>query len=268
MFLNISRSLGRLAILAACLLFASASLSLAGAPVFTAHSIAQLPHDPAAFTQGLLYADGVFYESTGLYGRSSRRRLDAKSGKVLASRELPGTLFGEGLALADGRLYQLTWREGRVLVADSATLKTRSVLPLHTEGWGATVLDGALVVSDGSDRIAFYDPKDMKLLGSLAVTDEGAPVTALNELEVVGGMLWANVWHDTRIAVIDPASGRVVAWVDCAALARPQLAVDAENVLNGIACDPATGRVWVTGKNWSLIHQIDVPGLPMGAPLP
>jgi glutamine cyclotransferase len=142
------------------------------------------------------------------------------------------------------------------------------VLPLPTEGWGATILDGALVVSDGSDRIAFYNPNDMKLLGSLAVTDEGAPVTALNELEVVGGMLWANIWHDTRIAVIAPASGRVVAWVDCAALARPQLAVDPENVLNGIACDPATGRVWVTGKNWSVIHQIDVPGLPLGAPLP
>lgn len=265
---TISRSFGRLVILAACLLFASASLSLAGAPVFTARSVAQLPHDPSAFTQGLLYAGGVLYESTGLYGRSSRRRLDVKSGKVLARCDLPAALFGEGLALADGRLYQLTWREGQVLVADPQTLKTRSVLPLPTEGWGATVLDGALVVSDGSDRIAFYDPNDMKLLGSLAVTDEGAPVTALNELEVVGGMLWANIWHDTRIAVIDPASGRVVAWVDCAALARPQLAVDSENVLNGIACDPATGRVWVTGKNWSAIHQIDVPGLPIGAPLP
>ncbi|WP_300154457.1 glutaminyl-peptide cyclotransferase [Solidesulfovibrio sp.] len=259
-----SLSLCRIFAAALCLWLGVASAAPAGAPVVTAQSVARIPHDPAAFTQGLLFADGVFYESTGLYGQSSRRRLDPATGRVLAKVSLPPSLFGEGLAFAGGRLYQLTWREGRVLTADPATLRPLSELPLPTEGWGATVLDGALVVSDGTARLAFYDPKDMTLLGSLAVTDDGAPVDNLNELETVGGMIWANVWHETRIAVVDPATGRVAAWVDCSALARPVTARDPESVLNGIAHDPATGRIWVTGKNWPAIHEIKAPGLPLG----
>ncbi len=259
-----SQPLGRLLAAALCLWLCGQGAALAGAPVFTAQSVARIPHDPAAFTQGLLFADGAFYESTGLYGQSSRRRLDPVTGKVLAKVSLPPSLFGEGLAFVGGRLYQLSWREGKVLVADPATLAPLAELPLPTEGWGVTVLHGTLVVSDGTDRLAFYDPKDMTLLGSVAVTDDGAPVTDLNELEIVAGMIWANVWHDARIAVIDPATGRVAAWVDCAALARPMTAGDPERVLNGIAHDPATGRIWVTGKDWPVIHQITVPGLPLG----
>ncbi len=236
----------------------------AGAPVLAARSVAVLPHDPDAFTQGLLFHKGVFYESTGLYGQSTLRRVDPATGRVLASRALPPQVFGEGLALVGGRLYQLSWREGRVFVANPSDLRPAGELPLPTEGWGACGLDGALVVSDGSDRLVFYDPKDMARRGAVAVTDDGAPVGLLNELETIGETIWANVWGDARIAVIDPASGRVLAWVDCAALMPGVTTADLDNVLNGIAFDPATGRIWVTGKRWPHVHQIKVPGLPVG----
>lgn len=241
-----------------------AGVAAAGAPVFAAQPVGKIAHDPAAFTQGLLFHDGVLYESTGLYGQSSLRRLDPATGQVLDKRVLSRDFFGEGLALAAGRLYQLTWREGRVLLADPASLRPVGELPLPTEGWGACELDGRLVVSDGSDTLTFYDPKDMRVQGTIRVTDDGAPVNRLNELETVGGFIWANVWFSPRIAVIEPATGRVVAWVDCAALAAPVTARDPEHVLNGIAADPATGRIWVTGKDWPAIYAINVPGLPMG----
>ncbi len=238
--------------------------ALAGAPVLAASVVARFPHDPAAFTQGLLFHDGVFYESTGLYGQSSLRRVDPATGRVLASRKLPTTLFAEGLALTGGRLYQLTWREGKVLLADPVTLRRQGELPLGTEGWGACAFDGAVVVSDGSDTLTFYDPRDWRVRRRITVSDDGAPVDLLNELETVGGLIWANVWRQPRIAVIDPASGRVVAWVDCTAFARNQTAASLDNVLNGIAFDPATGRIWVTGKCWPVLYEIKVPGLVPG----
>lgn len=239
-----------------------------GAPVLPVVVKARLPHDPGAFVQGLFYRDGVFYESTGLYGHSSLRRVDPATGRVLARHELPREFFGEGLALVGDSLYQLTWREGRVLLADPADLSPRGELALPTEGWGACALDGRLVVSDGSDQLFFYDPKTMAALGAVTVTDDGRPVSRLNELETVAGRIWANVWGDSRIAVIDPATGRVAAWVDCSGLRPGTVAVDFENVLNGIAHDPATGRVWVTGKRWPEIYEIAVPGLATGqAPL-
>ncbi|MFP5259752.1 MAG: glutaminyl-peptide cyclotransferase [Acidobacteriota bacterium] len=255
-------------LLAALLLLLPALPQALGAPVFTATVKARLPHDPAAFTQGLLYHDGFFFESTGLYGQSSLRRLDAATGKVLARRALPASVFGEGLALSGGLLYQLTWREGRVLTARPGDLSPVGELPLPTEGWGVCPFGGTLAVSDGSDTLTFYDPASMAAVGSIKVTDDGAPVNRLNELELVAGRIWANVWGETRIAVIDPASGRVTAWVDCADLRPGGDSADPDNVLNGIACDPATGRVWVTGKRWPEIFEITTPGLPTGGVRP
>ncbi len=250
--------------LACLILFLSlCSGVLAEVPTLRAVSVSAVPHDPAAFTQGLLYVDGSLYESTGLYGQSSLRRLDPATGRVTARSLLPAAFFGEGLALADGKLYQLTWREGRVLVWDLSTLRRVREMPLPTEGWGACFLDGHLAVSDGSDRISLYDPSDMTLLGTISVTNDGTPVTRLNELELVGNAIWANVWGETRIAVIDPATGQVAAWVDCESLAQEAGSAGFDNVLNGIAFDAATGRIWVTGKNWPKIHQIKVPGLPL-----
>lgn len=238
---------------------------LAGAPVLQAEPVAVLPHDPTAFTQGLLFHDGVFYESTGLYGRSRLRKVDPATGRVLAERALPRDVFGEGLVLAGDRLFQLSWKEGRVLVSNARTLTPVGEFPLAGEGWGVCLLDGMFVASDGSDRLTFYDPETFTPRGSVAVTDAGAPVSRLNELETVAGTVWANVWGEPRIAVIEPATGRVLAWVDCSALVREAGGGDPDKVLNGIAWDPATGRIWVTGKLWPHVYAIKVPGLPVGA---
>jgi glutaminyl-peptide cyclotransferase len=238
---------------------------LAAAPLFVARSVAVLPHDPEAFTQGLLFYDGFFYESTGLYGHSSLRKVDPATGKVLLQRVLPRNIFGEGLVLAGDRFFQLSWKEGRILVSNSRTLAPAGEYPLEGEGWGACLLNGMLVVSDGSDRLTFYDPGSATPQGHITVTDGGEPVSRLNELETVAGTIWANVWGEPRIAVIDPGSGRVLAWVDCAALVREAGAGDPDKVLNGIAWDPATGRIWVTGKLWPQVYEIKVPGLPLGA---
>ena len=267
MFLSKSQTLAA-ALAAALLLVVPMTSRALAAPVFTAVVKARLPHDSAAFTQGLLYHDGFLYESTGLYGQSSLRRINAATGKVVARRSLPTSVFGEGLVLLNGLFYQLTWREGRVLIANPADLAPVGELPLPTEGWGVCALDGKLVVSDGSDTLTFYDPAAMTAVGSIVVTDEGAPVTRLNELELVAGRIWANVWGDNRIAVIDPVSGRVAAWVDCAGLRPGLAAADLDSVLNGIAYDPAAGRVWVTGKHWPELFEITTPGLPTGGVRP
>lgn len=237
----------------------------AGAPVFVAEPVAVLPHDPAAFTQGLLFYDGVFYESTGLYGHSRLRKVDPASGRVLLERALPREIFGEGLVRVGDRFYQLSWREGRVLVSNARTLAPVKEFPLQGEGWGVCLLDGLLVVSDGSDRLTFYDPETLTARGSVTVTDAGTPVPRLNELETVAGTVWANVWGEPRLAVIEPATGRVLAWVDCSALVREAGGGNPDKVLNGIAWDPATGRIWVTGKLWPHVYEIKVPGLPVGA---
>ena len=267
MFSNISRPLAAALAVALLVVVPLGSRALA-APVLTAVVKARLPHDPGAFTQGLLYHNGALYESTGLYGQSSLRHIDATTGKIVARRSLPTSVFGEGLVLLNGLFYQLTWREGRVLLANPTDLSPVGELPLPTEGWGVCALDGKLVVSDGSDTLTFYDPTAMTAVGSVAVTDEGKPVTRLNELELVAGRIWANVWGETRIAVIDPSSGRVMAWVDCSGLRPGGGTANLDMVLNGIASDPATGRVWVTGKHWSEIFEITTPGLPTGGVRP
>lgn len=255
---------GVVAALAVALWLAAAG-AFAGTPVFSAVPVAVLPHDPGAFTQGLLFYDGYFYESTGLYGQSSLRKVDPATGRILLQRPLPREVFGEGLTLVGDRFYQLSWKEGRVLVADARTLAPLEELPLAGEGWGCCLLDGKLVVSDGSNRLTFYDPRTLSKQGDLEVTDEGLPVPFLNELEVVAGVIWANVWGQPLLAVIDPQSGRVLAWVDCSALVREADVAGTDNVLNGIACDPGTGRLWVTGKRWPSVYEIKVPGLPTGA---
>lgn len=251
-------------VLLALFLGVGAVRARAGTPVLPATVVAAFPHDSEAYTQGLLFHDGYLYESTGLYGRSSLRRVIPDTGRVLTRRNLPREIFGEGLALVGDRFYQLSWKEGRVLVWRATDFTRLEALPLEGEGWGACTLDGRLVVSDGSDQLCFYDPGNFTKERCLTVTDDGRPVTFLNELETVSGTIWANVWGETRIAVIDPATGRVLAWVDCAALVPKGTDASRENVLNGIAWDPATGRIWVTGKRWPKVYAIKVPGLPVG----
>lgn len=213
------------------------------------------PHDPAAFTQGLVYADGVLYESTGLYGRSSLRRVALETGEVLQQRDLPAEYFGEGLALFDGRLIQLTWQNNTGFVYDAASFALQQTWAYPTEGWGLTHDGAHLIMSDGSATLRFLDPRTFQAQREVLVTDGGRPVGLLNELEYVNGEVFANVWQTDWIARIDPQTGRVLGWIDLSGLLAPEERQGAD-VLNGIAYDAQNGRLFVTGKLWPKLFEI------------
>ena len=211
--------------------------------------LAELPHDPAAFTQGLEFGpDGALYEGTGVAGRSQLRELDPATGAVRRSVPLPGDLFGEGITVVGDRIWQLSWRDGVALEWDRARFVLLREVPLDGEGWGLCHDAGRLVRSDGSARLRFHDPWTFAETGSVTVTLDGEPVTELNELECVDGQVWANVWRTERIVRIDPADGAVTAVVDAAGLLDGPRRAGAD-VLNGIA---ATGpdEFLLTGKYW------------------
>ena len=214
------------------------------------------PHDTKAFTQGLLFADGVLFESTGLYGESSLRRVELATGKVLTRVDLAPEMFGEGLALLHGELFQLTWREGRCFVYDAATLAKKRELTYDSEGWGMTTDGAELVVSDGTALLRYVDPLTFKTTRTLTVVDGSHALDHLNELEWVRGEIFANVWGRNAIARIDPRSGAVTSWIDLSTLPEPRREVLPDDVLNGIAYDDKADRLFVTGKRWGHVFQI------------
>lgn len=217
------------------------------------------PHDPTAFTQGLLLNDGALFESTGLEGQSTLREVELATGKVLRKHDLPADVFAEGLALVDDRLIQISWQEQRAFVYDADTFAPEDGFTYAGEGWGLCHDGKRLVMSDGSDRLTFRDPATFDPLGDVGVTRDGQPVTMLNELECVGGRVYANVWQTNEIVVIDPADGRVTATVDAGALWEQLADRDASlpiDVLNGIAFDPADGTFLVTGKLWPKVFRV------------
>ena len=220
--------------------------------------MAAYPHDPSAFTQGLVVHGGFLYESTGGYGYSTVRKVDIESGRVLASRRLPRSLFGEGLTFLDGRLYQLTWRSGRVLVYEPDTLAPRGEHHIRTEGWGITHDGRRLIVSDGSDVLYFYAPDSFELIGRVPVRDGVLAVSRLNELEFLNGRILANVWESDNIAVISPDTGAITAWVDLAGLLPLPYRTARVDVLNGIAHDIEGDRLFVTGKRWPRLFHIEL----------
>lgn len=215
-------------------------------------------HDPNAFIQGLVWYDGGFFESTGRLGQSTLRRVEWPSGRVVRRVDLPPDVFGEGLARVGDRLVQLTWRSGRGFVYDRSTFRLLQEFRYEGEGWGLTHDGRSLVLSDGSDVLTYLDPQRFVPTRRLAVTWNGRPLHNLNELEFVEGEVWANVWHTDFIVRIDPASGRVTSYLDLSGLLPADRRPDAEAVLNGIAYDPATRRVFVTGKLWPAIFEIRV----------
>jgi glutamine cyclotransferase len=215
-----------------------------------------LPHDASAFTQGLIYKNGKLYESTGLYGQSSLREVEIETGQILRRRSLPKDIFGEGLTAWSNRLFQLTWREGLVLIYDADTLETVGSYSWTGEGWGITVWSNRLVASDGSARLRFFDPATLEPLGEIMVHADGAPVEFLNELETVGDEIFANIWREDRVARIDPSTGEVRGWLDFSALVPPHLRRSQEAVLNGLAYDPDGARLFITGKNWPILYEI------------
>lgn len=230
------------------------------APVQTYKVVATFPHDTSSFTQGLVYAgDGQFYESTGLNGESSLRRVDLATGQTLQRIDVPTEYFAEGLALVGDELLQLTWRHHLAFVYDRKTFRQKRTFPYTSEGWGIAY-DGTsqLVMSDGSDTLTFLDPKSFALGKKLRVMDAGTPVPNLNELEWIEGEIWANVWLTDRIARISPNTGEVNAWIDLSTLyPRIQRTLPSDE-LNGIAYDRATRRIFITGKKWPRLYQISV----------
>jgi glutaminyl-peptide cyclotransferase len=232
----------------------------APAPVAGYRVVRSFPHDPQAFTQGLVFQGGRLFESTGLQGRSSVREVALETGAVVRRHELAPEYFAEGLALLSGRLFQLTWKHERGFLYDAATLKPAGEFRYAGEGWGLTVSsDGrSLIQSNGTATLRFLDPVTFAVQRTLAVQDAGRPASDLNELEQVKGEVWANVWLTDRIVRIDPASGRVTGWVDLTGLPLPEHRTGDEDVLNGIAYDAAGDRLFVTGKLWSRIYEIQL----------
>lgn len=214
-----------------------------------------LPHDPGAFTQGLVWNGRTLYESTGLLGRSSLREVELETGRVVRRVALPPHVFGEGLALVEGRLVQLSWQNGLAFVWDAATFEPRGEHRYAGEGWGLCYDGRRLVMSDGSSTLAFRDPATFAETGRLGVTRDGDPVPYLNELECVGGAIYANIWQTDDIVRIDPASGRVTARIDARGLLAPAERAGVD-VLNGIAYRPETGTFLVTGKLWPKLFEV------------
>ena len=217
--------------------------------------LATYPHDTDAFTQGLVYADGYFYESTGLYGKSTLRKVEPATGKVVQELKLEDQYFAEGLALYKDQLYQLTWKEHTGFIYDKAFALLGS-FSYPTEGWGLTTDGSSLILSDGSATLYFLDPQTLQTTRTVQVTQAGQPVEQLNELEYIQGEVYANIWYQDVIVRIDPSSGQVLGQIDLSSLREGENAPDPADVLNGIAYDTKESRLFVTGKNWPYVYEI------------
>ena len=257
--------MGKVIILVLLLLEAALSSFAAGepvsppvVPVYGYRMVRAFPHDSGAFTQGLVMADGVLFESTGLNGRSSLRRVDLATGTVLQSRELSRQFFGEGVTVLGKRIIQLTWRTGVGFVYDRDTFDLQQNFVYPGEGWGLTTDGTHLIVSDGTAVLRYFDQETFAEKRRVTVVDQAGPVTGLNELEYVGGRIFANVWQTERIAIIDAQNGRVTGWLDLSGLLAPEERARPVDVLNGIAHDSRTGRLYVTGKLWPRLFQIEL----------
>jgi glutaminyl-peptide cyclotransferase len=231
----------------------------AATPAFGYRVVSEYPHDRRAYTQGLVYIDGVLYEGTGQYGKSTLRRVDLETGEVLQAVGLSKEYFGEGIAVLGDRIYQLTWKSGICVVFDRATFELLEVFTYQTEGWGLTTDGEQLIMSDGTNRLFIRDPETFAELDTIDVYDGVRAIWNLNELEIVDGEIWANVWQTDHIARIDPETGQVTGWIDLTGLlSESDRRTHRVDVLNGIAHDPETDRLFVTGKLWPKLFEIEV----------
>jgi glutamine cyclotransferase len=216
------------------------------------------PHDRRAFTEGLVFNGGLLIESTGIYGLSSLRKVELATGKVLQEVKLDPEFFGEGIAVLGGKIYQLTWQSHRGFIYDLKTLAPAGGFTFTGEGWGLTTDGQSLIMTDGTNRIRFIDPATFEVTRTIDVLAHGEPVRNLNELEYVKGELYANVWQTQFILRIDPATGRVLDVVDFVGILPQAERVADTDVMNGIAYDPEGDRLFVTGKYWPKIYEVQV----------
>ena len=244
-------------------------------PVSTYEIVKAYPHDGRAFTQGLVFHDGYLYESTGELGESTLRKVEIETGKAVQKISMPTDVFAEGMTILGDKIYQISWQNHKAWQYDLA-FKTLNTFSYQGEGWGLTHDGKNLILSDGTHLLKFIDPETFKLQHTIAVMHDGRPLYLLNELEMVKGEIWANIWHSEEketgttqgllpnlgrpnmIARIDPANGNVVGWIDLSGISPRDQEGDrrAENTLNGIAYDAAGDRIFVTGKNWKNLYEI------------
>jgi glutamine cyclotransferase len=230
-------------------------------PVFRVKILKKYPHDPGAFTQGLEYFDGFLYESTGETGQSSLRKVELETGRVLQKTDLNSKYFGEGLTLFRGKIFQLTWLTQTGFVYDLRTFRKLREFQYYGEGWGLTHDGTNLILSDGTNRLRYLDPETFEVVRTLEVYAGKEAVINLNELELIGDEIYANVWHANRIARIDARTGVVRAWIDFSALAAEEQK-EPEAVLNGIAFDSTRRRLFVTGKHWAHLFEVHIEETP------
>ncbi len=223
---------------------------------YTYRVVNSYPHDRNAYSQGLVYEDGVLYEGTGLYGSSSLRRVDLPTGEIKQIHRLPAEYFGEGIAIYKDTIIQLTWQSRVGFVYDKNSFDLRREFSYPTEGWGLTYDGQRLIMSDGTSTLHFLDPETLEAIGSIEVRDGGTSVKRINELEYVKGKVYANIWLTNKIAIIEPQDGRVTGWIDLTGLLPVQASTQPVDVLNGIAYDAPADRLFVTGKLWPLLFEI------------
>lgn len=227
-------------------------------PVYGYRVINTYPHDPNAFTQGLVMEDGFLYESTGLYGHSTIRKVDLRTGKILAVSKLPQRYFGEGITIFDDKIIQLTWHSKVGFVYDVNNFNILKEFSYRTRGWGITNDGRNLIMSDGSSSLYLLDPHTFEQTGQIHVHQNGVSLRGLNELEYVDGNIFANVWRTDLIAIIKPGTGRVMGWIDLKGILNPGNVNKKIDVLNGIAYDNGTKRLFVTGKLWPNVFEIEI----------
>lgn len=225
-------------------------------PVYGYDVVHAWPHDPSAYTQGLIFHDGKLIESTGQVGHSSLRRVDLETGKVLQKVDVDAPYFAEGITLLNGKIYQLTWQHQVGFIYDAWTFQKLGEFHYQGEGWGLANDGQSLILSDGSNRLRFLDPANFEVRKTIAVVAGRAAVNELNELEYIQGEIYANIWHTDRIARIDPRTGAVIGWIELAGLLARGEVNDEEAVLNGMAYDETNGRLFVTGKLWPKLFEI------------
>ena len=227
-------------------------------PVQRVEIVNRYPHDTTAFSQGLVFSDGVLLEGTGLYNQSQLREVDIKTGKVLKKVSLHPKLFGEGITLVGNLVYQLTWQKGIAIVYDRKTFREKKRFRYRGEGWGLAYDGKQLIMSNGSDLLQFRDPTTFRVTKTLRVRYNSRPLTQLNELEYVNGEIYANIWHSEFIARIDPKTGTVVGLIDISGLNPSPKALRKDNVANGIAYDADKKRLFITGKKWSILYEVRI----------
>lgn len=227
-------------------------------PVYTYKVVNTYPHDRNAFTEGLVFKDGVLYEGTGLHGYSTLRRVKLETGEILQIRELPPQFFGEGVTIYGNKLIQLTWQSHTGFVYDKYSFKLLQEFNYPDEGWGITHDGKHLIMSDGTETLHFLDPETFEEVSQIEVSVNDIPITGINELEYIQGEIYANIWQTERIARIAPLTGQVIGWIDLKGILSPDDHSETVDVLNGIAYDVKNDRLFVTGKYWPKLFEIEL----------